>query len=388
MTIRILTMLLLVFWHSVALAQDQKEPASEAEREAISGLVARAETLSGKGTEDYDVGVYYATIHLGLSRLSGRLESQMRGGATGDFDPTSISPDAEVAERIAENERAQAAMDDLLAQSELGLRIINGRLAEMGQFTSTIALVDGNNSRACTAVVVEEGWILTAAHCYCDLGIGAGRTVFARFGNPTVTTSTPTTRILGGEMRNPNFCSERVSGTICSPDIALLRYERADTPHEIQIASIADEAIAAAHVANSRPNSTIVGFGATRSQGAGGAQGATFSASGINPKAYGFVPLVEECRPQISCNQTTDRRACAIGVDIQLIDRISGVDTCKGDSGGPVYLPGALFNPQVIAITSRAVSRFGGCGKGGIYSKTYTNDIRNWIEEAKERLEL
>jgi endonuclease G, mitochondrial len=54
-----------------------------------------------------------------------------------------------------------------------------------------------------------------------------------------------------------------------------------------------------------------------------------------------------------------------------------GVDTCEGDSGGPVYIEGT---ERLIGVTSRATkTRERCCGDGGVYLRV--DRYRDWIEE-------
>jgi secreted trypsin-like serine protease len=60
------------------------------------------------------------------------------------------------------------------------------------------------------------------------------------------------------------------------------------------------------------------------------------------------------------------------------------VDTCGGDSGGPVFLMGTK-GPRLIAVTSRAApaSRNDNpdhCGGGGIYTLLGRKTVLDWLE--------
>jgi endonuclease G len=63
----------------------------------------------------------------------------------------------------------------------------------------------------------------------------------------------------------------------------------------------------------------------------------------------------------------------------ELIAGGDGVDTCEGDSGGPLYLWTSTGEPVLAGVTSRAVSPADPpCGNGGIYTRL--DAIADWIE--------
>jgi secreted trypsin-like serine protease len=63
----------------------------------------------------------------------------------------------------------------------------------------------------------------------------------------------------------------------------------------------------------------------------------------------------------------------------ELIAGGDGVDTCEGDSGGPLYLWTATGEPVLAGVTSRGVSPADPpCGNGGIYTRL--DAIADWIE--------
>jgi endonuclease G len=63
----------------------------------------------------------------------------------------------------------------------------------------------------------------------------------------------------------------------------------------------------------------------------------------------------------------------------ELIAGGDGVDTCEGDSGGPLYLWTSTGEPVLAGVTSRAVSPADPpCGNGGIYTRL--DAVSDWIE--------
>jgi len=64
----------------------------------------------------------------------------------------------------------------------------------------------------------------------------------------------------------------------------------------------------------------------------------------------------------------------------ELIAGGDGVDTCEGDSGGPLFLWTSTGEPVLAGVTSRAVSPASPpCGHGGIYTRL--DAISDWIEQ-------
>ncbi|EAQ46905.1 hypothetical protein MED193_16969 [Roseobacter sp. MED193] len=367
--------------------------ASAEEQAMLEALIARAEEASGAGTPDYDPSVYYATLETGLMRLMGQAGAEARSASVLSLDPSTIHASDAAIERVSDDTELQDSLNQIVERIRAGLRVIGGQTAKAGQFTSAVALVSGNNNTGCSGVVIEAGWILTAAHCYCDFRLDQDRVVRAVFANPVITQSTDDAFVLKGEMMDDDFCDKRDSGSICSPDLALLRYTVTDTPDYVIPAKIADAAEAAAHVAvGGTRGSLLVGFGATRPQSSTSGVGAPWSPQRANPKTWGLIPRVLSCKKAKSCTAGNDPRGCALDIDVEMMDataRTPGdvTDACHGDSGGPVYLPrSATDNPRIFAITSRAADQNGHCGEGAIYPKVYTQSVRNWIDDAKGRL--
>jgi secreted trypsin-like serine protease len=106
----------------------------------------------------------------------------------------------------------------------------------------------------------------------------------------------------------------------------------------------------------------LVGFGLTSRAG-----------TGDNSRLHeGRIPVVDPtCTADPACNP-----AVAPGGEFTAGGR--GVDSCFGDSGGPVYLDTAA-GPALVGVVSRAYAVGGPpCGEGGVYVRA--DKVAAWIE--------
>ena len=118
----------------------------------------------------------------------------------------------------------------------------------------------------------------------------------------------------------------------------------------------------------------IIGFGSTNQS----------STRGFGVKREGIVPVVStRCEDSTGGMTDESRFNCAPGFEMVAGRPGTGVDTCKGDSGGPLYIEqfDAIY---LAAITSRGVpGSKGRCGNGGIYVRADAH--QQWIEDELKR---
>jgi secreted trypsin-like serine protease len=120
----------------------------------------------------------------------------------------------------------------------------------------------------------------------------------------------------------------------------------------------------------------IYGFGCTLPiQPTGQFKGCNSDSLGV--KMTGFVTFSANC---------TDPNACAPGgreFALRDIGSSAPIDTCGGDSGGPVIIIGSQTDALVyhlVGITSRPFNPNGNCGDGGIYGKVGTDEVIDWLK--------
>lgn len=268
-----------------------------------------------------------------------------------------------------------------LAPQEAGLwRVSQHTGAEDTSHPETVALLSGSNEVLCSGVLVSDTHVLTAAHCVCDFTprfVFVGSDVDDLRTNPDgriAASFTIDPRSLGTPpyVFEPTYCTLDKEERAAHPDIALLRFEN-DRPLADRFKRRVPFQVAPLDT----PVARIVGFGASEKTASGGT------------KRFATVQT-ETCRrdDETGCNAELE----FVAHDPDARDAASGrVDTCNGDSGGPVYWAGADF---WIGMTLRSVEQEGPyCGAGGIYlefgriahrENTESDHIQYWYRRVLE----
>ena len=221
--------------------------------------------------------------------------------------------------------------------------VVGGEDAPADLWPATAALLYGGYN-ACSGVLIAPEWVLTAGHCA-----------------PTVSDILLDTTQLdapGEQVAVANFFAYPNASS--SFDVALVQLAQ---PAQTPPSPIAMDCIAQDFAYGGAPV-VIAGFGATD----------TLALQDATALQQAFTTLKD-----VHCEDETV--GCQPGAmpDGEVIAGGDGVDSCSGDSGGPLYLE-TPHGPHLFAVTSRAtIPATRPCGDGGIYVRV--DAVRDWITE-------
>jgi endonuclease G len=229
--------------------------------------------------------------------------------------------------------------------------VIGGSDAPDGTWPDLAAVLTGStgDTQVCTGTLIAPTVVITAGHCYL-----------------TSEGPLPTHVLIG-----TNSLAANGGGTVIKIDKG---YVYPNSQESIDVTALVldtaatqtPRAIATGWAKLEIQNSamiTIAGYGSTDDQG-------------------NVYPTIEQQATttitDFDCS-TSDGCNAAAKPDGELGAGGSGIDTCPGDSGGPLYLP-TSFGTFLAGVTSRAYDDASAeCGAGGIYERP--DKIVPWIEQ-------
>ena len=238
-------------------------------------------------------------------------------------------------------------------------RIIGGEPADFGEYPFMVALLfeptAGNDfqKQYCGGSLIASKWVLTAAHCADflespdEVAVAVGRTHL----NSTEGQRLAVKAVYVHPDYDPN---------IISPDVALLELRRPVTGIDpIQLAGPADDAFEAAGTLL-----TVIGWGNTSTTG---------QASFPDELREVVVPVVDDT----TCD---DVYHGFVTVETQVCAGQKGIDSCGGDSGGPMFATTTSGAEIQVGIVSYGI----GCAKNrypGVYTEVNSDAVRSFIQD-------
>lgn len=215
----------------------------------------------------------------------------------------------------------------------------------------------------CTGVLVSDRLLITASHCTCN--------------NPFLHATTGSS-VWKGKQLNLSGRSWTLGDVNCENeeygrDIAALELSQgAGQP----LANLPTPTILRTFLLTPPPTLRVVGHGWTHGDAAtlGERNYADVPLASLNCKGYVTVDLSGD-KKQIS---DADYYGCLPSFDLVAGGVNLDVDSCSGDSGGPLLYMKANEPPVVMALSSRNVTRQRACGDGGVYSLV-DQTVVDWI---------
>nr|HEX4318059.1 trypsin-like serine protease [Kofleriaceae bacterium] len=226
--------------------------------------------------------------------------------------------------------------------------VIGGSDAPPGMWPDAAAILF-SGTMECSGVLVAPTVVLTAGHC-ADPALGP-QPDHVRVGASSLTGSDGETLAVATATVFPSYAT--------TTDLTVLVLATAAREQPRAIAT----GWGSAAIVDGAPVE-LVGYGA------------------IDADGSDFVPALQQAQTTITDATCAHEPGCSAGAMPagELGAGGSGVDTCPGDSGGPMYLP-TPFGTFVAGLTARAYATAQtACGGGGIYERP--DHVVDWIELA------
>lgn len=301
----------------------------------VASAIRRAEQIAPDDDKAFlDTLRTYADFDLpargGAARSLGLSRQRKSKGARLDEDPRYLANIRALARRAAGN-----------------ARIIGGSLVRGKEFDDCVAVGD-NDDWGCTGTLIAPDVVLTAGHCEAlhtrvliGNDVGKGGRVFR----------------IRRHVIHPRF-SETFRN-----DLMLLFLEK-------KVTGVKPRALASAKLIDQAAIGRVVGFGTTNLAGT----------RGDGTKRWTDVPIVSEgCRGRVNGKSDAGVYGCHAGLEIVAGKPLLLKDTCKGDSGGPFFIPDSRGRWLLAGVTSRGTDLSTTmCGDGGCYVRV--DRYADWID--------
>lgn len=248
------------------------------------------------------------------------------------------------------------------AQADVHVKVINGHDATPGAWPFMVALVGKNapssaDGQFCGGSLIGPQHILTAAHCVTD-DWGSPidpRDFVVQIGGDNLTFNSLNGREVLGLTVHPKFDPYYVSN-----DLAILKLKEPVGVTPIDLALSSDAALYAGGT-----SATVIGYGKTDPR------------TPILPFVLqeANIPLASDqtCMNELGRYFNPATQLCA-GVKASSATSGDGIDSCNGDSGGPLFVSDGIGGHKQVGVVSWGMGYCANEKTRGVYSKIMAND--------------
>jgi secreted trypsin-like serine protease len=253
--------------------------------------------------------------------------------------------------RLGNDPRYVANLREVSRRSS-NARIIGGTAVRGSEFGDCVA-VGNDDLWGCTGTLIAPNAVLTAAHCemlHTRIFVGSDVTKRGRIFK------------VRKHFRHAKFDSEFRN------DVMILILDK-------KVTGVKPRAMASKALIDKAKVGRVVGFGSTRLDGTGS----------LGSKLQTDVPLVSlACRGRVDRDTDSEAYGCHRNREMVAGKPLLLHDTCKGDSGGPLFIEDAKGRWLLAGTTSRGTDLATTmCGDGGLYVRV--DAYQKWIKSVLKK---
>jgi hypothetical protein len=281
-----------------------------------------------------------------LSRLPAPPAKPRGGGARSLGLRADTRPKKPKGARLMDDQRYIESVRELARRTKRNARIIGGSAVSKKEFADCVA-VGSKAGWGCTGTLIAPNAVLTAGHC---------KELHDRIWVGNEVGRSGTQYRVSRHERHPDWTKGLLN------DLMLLILEK-------PVKGVKPRGLAPSAVIDAATDGRAVGFGTTDLAGT----------VGYGLKQQVDVPIVSNaCKGKVKGKKDGQVYGCHLGTEIVAGKPFLNRDSCKGDSGGPLYV--AKGKGWLLAgVTSRGTDLgVTMCGDGGLYTRV--DKYLTWIE--------